>query len=110
MDPKNAAQWPLQRGTLLILHLKWAFLQTPTRAAMGLVVGGHVDRATVSFDYIIVLLKERISPPVWVIFRENLCPPKQRSATFDSDTRKRGQHLHEGLGLAAADMAKIERF
>ena len=33
---------------------------------MGLVVGGHVDRATVSFDYIVVLVQGRVSPPVWV--------------------------------------------
>ena len=40
---------------------------------MGLVVGGHVDRATVSFDYIVVLVQGRVSLPVWaraaVIFR-----------------------------------------
>ena len=62
-------------GLLTSVHLNWAYLQAPHALLwpMGLVVGGHVDRATVSFDYIVVLVQGRVSLPVWaraaVIFR-----------------------------------------
>ena len=52
MDPKKAVQWPLQRETnanlTLLIVLNWAFLQTPTRAVMGLVVGAGSGRCGIS--------------------------------------------------------------